>query len=93
MQIEAKRILRLSASFGCEDLLLGVMPGSLVTFPFPQRNGDVFAFDSDVNRVFQHGVPRGKKVRVEIFDHCVGKETTHQRENGGGMRMQPINDR
>jgi hypothetical protein len=33
-------------------------PPSGERFAFPQHNGDVFAFDSEVNRRFQHGVPK-----------------------------------
>lgn len=31
-----------------------------VTMTFPQRNGDVFAFTPELNKVFLHGVPRVK---------------------------------
>jgi hypothetical protein len=54
-----------------EDFTVGVSFGSTrelsfrhevsgQTFSFPQTNGDVFAFDSDVNRAFTHGVPKLK---------------------------------
>ncbi len=55
-----------------EDFTVGVSLGSereLVfkhvesgqQFSFPQRNGDLFAFDSAVNKRFQHGVPRARE--------------------------------
>jgi hypothetical protein len=32
-------------------------------FSFPQNNGDVFAFNNDVNKKFQHGVPKDIQCR------------------------------
>ena len=46
------------ASFGAERQLAFQHDSSGISFSFPQKNGDVFAFDSDVNRVFKHGVPK-----------------------------------
>eukprot|EP00812_Abedinium_dasypus_P002099 NODE_1255_length_1191_cov_586.840669.p6 GENE.NODE_1255_length_1191_cov_586.840669~~NODE_1255_length_1191_cov_586.840669.p6 ORF type:complete len:113 (-),score=25.37 NODE_1255_length_1191_cov_586.840669:835-1173(-) len=34
------------------------MGASGVVSTFPQRNGDVFSFTPELNRVFMHGVPR-----------------------------------
>ena len=39
-------------------------------FSFPQNNGDIFAFDSDVNKLFMHGVPKAPEVtgdRISII--------------------------
>ena len=38
-------------------------------FKFPQRNGDLFAFDKEVNQMFQHGVPKSfqSKERISII--------------------------
>jgi hypothetical protein len=55
-----------------EDFTMGVSFGSPRTlefkhdetgslFSFPQNNGDIFAFDSEVNKVFMHGIPKSKK--------------------------------
>ena len=48
----------MGASFGAERQLAFQHESSGISFSFPQRNGDVFAFDSDVNRAFKHGVPK-----------------------------------
>ena len=44
-------------------------------FSFPQNNGDIFAFDSNVNKLFKHGIPKDSKVendRISII--CWGKK-------------------
>ena len=33
-------------------------PASGQQFSFPQNNGDVFAFTTEVNKRFKHGVPK-----------------------------------
>jgi hypothetical protein len=48
----------MGASFGAARDLAFLHPSSGQTFSFPQTNGDIFAFDTDVNKRFQHGVPR-----------------------------------
>lgn len=43
-------------------------------FSFPQNNGDVFAFDSNVNKLFLHGVPKAPTVSGDrISCICWGK--------------------
>lgn len=41
-------------------------------FNFPQNNGDVFAFNKDVNKIFMHGVPKSKSKgdRISIIAWC-----------------------
>jgi hypothetical protein len=46
----------MGASFGGTRELIFKHVGSGVCFTFPQADGDVFAFDSIVNKQFQHGV-------------------------------------
>lgn len=36
-------------------------------FSFPQNNGDVFAFDAEINKMFMHGVPKSLKPTGERF--------------------------
>lgn len=61
---------------GKEDLTVGVSLGAErelcfkhvqtgQMFAFPQRNGDLFAFDTLVNKVFMHGVPRATERTAE----------------------------
>lgn len=60
----------MGASFGSSRNLDFVHEQSKNKFTFPQNNGDVFAFDSDVNRKFLHGVPKvGKPIgdRISII--------------------------
>eukprot|EP00939_MAST-03C_sp_MAST-3C-sp1_P005431 g5431.t1 len=53
-------------------------------FRFPQKNGDVFAFDTLVNDTFQHGVPRETKNRGPRFSIIAwGRRRTLNERNGG----------
>ena len=56
----------MGASFGAERELAFRHVASGVQFAFPQRNGDVFAFNSNANAAFEHGVPalRGGAARA-----------------------------
>eukprot|EP00938_MAST-03A_sp_MAST-3A-sp1_P002842 g2842.t1 len=93
------------ANRGKEDFTVGASFGSSrslawrhakdhsVTFPFPQRNGDVFAFDSDVNKLFQHGVPRGKRSSGPRFSIIAWGRRRHINErNGGELGCKPVNN-
>ena len=56
-----KEDFTVGASFGAQRHLAwrhAVDNSSDAQFSFPQANGDVFAFASDVNDRFMHGVPR-----------------------------------
>jgi len=83
---------------GKEDLTVGVSFGesrelsflhcqSGQSFAFPQNNGDVFAFDSIVNKKFQHGVPKvsdpSKGPRVSVI--AWGRRKTINERNGGKL--------
>lgn len=82
-----------------EDITIGVSLGgtralaflhepSKKQFSFPQLNGDVFAFTSEVNSRFQHGVPRGPKDCGERFSIIVwGKRRSVNERNGGAARI------
>lgn len=50
----------MGASFGFERKLSFLHPESMETFEFPQINGDIFAFTTEANKRFQHGVPKCK---------------------------------
>lgn len=79
-----------------EDITIGVSLGatreltflhqpSSRQFSFPQKNGDVFSFTSEVNSRFQHGVPRGGADCGERFSIIVwGKRRSVNARNGGG---------
>jgi hypothetical protein len=82
-----------------EDITIGISLGgtralaflhekSKKQFNFPQLNGDVFAFTSEVNNRFQHGVPRGPKECGERFSIIVwGKRKSINPRNGGGVDL------
>ena len=59
----------MGVSFGAERELEFLHPESGSKFAFPQKNLDVFAFDSDVNARFQHGVPRPRNGRY--YNHLI----------------------
>ena len=50
----------IGASFGATRELAFLHEPSGGQFSFPQGNGDIFAFSSEVNDKFQHGVPKAK---------------------------------
>ena len=53
-----KEDFTMGASFGAQRALSFLHEPSASSFEFPQKNGDVFAFSSEVNAAMQHGVPR-----------------------------------
>ncbi|PHJ24101.1 2og-fe oxygenase family [Cystoisospora suis] len=53
--------ITVGASFGASRELEFVHDqNSEFRFVFPQHNGDVFAFNSEINQLFKHGVPKGE---------------------------------
>jgi len=52
-----KEDFTVGASFGGERSLAFQHPSGH-EFTIPQRNGDIFAFTSKVNKCFKHGVPK-----------------------------------
>jgi hypothetical protein len=48
----------MGASFGAPRALSFLHESSASSFEFPQKNGDVFAFSSEVNAAMKHGVPQ-----------------------------------
>lgn len=51
----------MGVSFGCTRELEFLHEESGNKFSFPQNNGDVFAFDTEINKSFMHGVPKSRK--------------------------------
>lgn len=58
-----KEDITIGASFGAGRELEFIHDESEIKFRFPQNNGDVFAFDSEVNKNFMHGVPKDPTCR------------------------------
>lgn len=58
---EKREDFTMGASFGDSRKLTFLHPSSGATFDFPQNNGDIFAFTTEANKRFQHGVPRAKR--------------------------------
>lgn len=64
----------MGVSFGTSRQLDFKHEKSGCVFSFPQNNGDVFAFDSNVNKLFLHGVPKAPTVEGDrISCICWGK--------------------
>jgi len=84
----------MGASFGCSRELVFLHPSSGAMFSFPQENGDVFAFDSEVNRKFQHGVPRLRDPKIiegpRFSIIAWGRRRTLNERNGGPLGQPPV---
>ena len=58
---EQREDFTMGASFGAPRELAFLYEPSGSQFSFPQRNGDVFAFTTEVNKRFKHGVPKSTR--------------------------------
>ena len=75
----------MGASFGGSRELIFLHEPSGNTFTFPQNNGDVFAFTSEVNKRFKHGVPKAKSNNDPRFSIIAwGRRRSINSRNGGG---------
>ena len=81
-----------------EDFTMGITLGatralsflhepSKMTFAFPQKNGDMFAFTTDVNTRFMHGVPRTTDAGDRFSIIAWGKRRTINERNGGKVDL------
>lgn len=59
------------ASFGASRELVFLHEESGNKFSFPQNNGDIFAFNKEINQKFMHGVPKDKFKSGERFSIIV----------------------
>ena len=76
----------MGASFGGSRELIFLHEPSGNTFTFPQNNGDVFAFTSEVNKRFKHGVPKAKSNNDPRFSIIAwGRRRTINSRNGAGQ--------
>lgn len=57
----------MGASFGASRNIDFIHEESNLKFSFPQNNGDIFAFNSDINKKFLHGIPKVFKPIGERF--------------------------
>lgn len=68
---EGNEIIRedftMGASFGTSRNLDFKHVGSNFSFSFPQNNGDIFAFNADINKAFMHGIPKANSNIGERF--------------------------
>ena len=70
-----KEDFTIGASFGESRSLVFLHEQTKKTFAFPQHNGDVFAFSTEVNDKFLHGVPKVyKKIGPRISIIAWGKK-------------------
>lgn len=79
-------------TLGSSRSLLFVHVESRQEFSFPQNNGDCFAFTSEVNRTFTHGVPRATKSSVgDRFSIIAwGRRRSINERNGHGIHSSAI---
>lgn len=75
-------------TLGSSRSLLFVHVESRQEFSFPQNNGDCFAFSSEVNQAFTHGVPRNTKTYVgDRFSIIAwGRRRIINERNGRGIQ-------
>lgn len=73
---KGKEDFTVGASFGSERQLEFLHEPSGAVMAFPQRNGDIFAFDTDVNAKFKHGVPKAVRGGPRISIICWGRRRT-----------------
>ena len=82
----------MGASFGDERELIMHHDSSSQEFRFPQKNGDIFAFTSDINKKFMHGIPKSYKTfsgpRFSII--AWGRRRTLNERNGGKKTEEQI---
>jgi len=84
---EKREDFTMGASFGGERELAFLHEPSGQQFSFPQNNGDVFAFTTEVNKRFKHGVPKlvrgvgGPRFSIIAW----GRRRTINANNGGSM--------
>jgi len=77
------------ASFGGTRCLSILHPPTNERFGFPQKNGDVFAFDTLVNTKFQHGIPKSNEKRAAVdirLSVIVWGRRNKLTERNGGVR-------
>jgi hypothetical protein len=74
----------IGCSFGASRNLAILHEKTEQEFTFPQNNGDVFCFTSNVNKKFMHGVPKSKNIdigpRISII--AWGRRRTITERNG-----------
>ena len=82
----------MGASFGASRELAFLHPSSRQEFSFPQLHGDIFAFDSDVNKRFQHGVPRAHTASTGPRFSVIawGRRRAITERNGGRPGSAPV---
>eukprot|EP01088_Endostelium_zonatum_P015351 TRINITY_DN3721_c0_g1_i1.p1 TRINITY_DN3721_c0_g1~~TRINITY_DN3721_c0_g1_i1.p1 ORF type:complete len:326 (-),score=107.01 TRINITY_DN3721_c0_g1_i1:14-991(-) len=83
-----KEDFTIGASFGASRELVFLHPKSKNMFGFPQDNGDIFAFDTKVNQVYQHGVPKATGKTGPRFSVIAwGRRRSLNERNGGTEKV------
>lgn len=80
-QINCKENFTMGASFGNTRELQFIHDQTKCNFKFPQNNGDIFAFNSEINKKFMHGVPKiskyvGPRFSIIAWASCRQKNNT-----------------
>ena len=82
-----KEDFTMGVSFGATRCLSWLHPPSNRSFSIPQRNGDCFAFTSEVNSRFMHGVPRRDECLEDRMSVIVWGRRNSLNERNGGERQ------
>jgi hypothetical protein len=87
-----KEDFTMGASFGFERELAFRHEGSGQEFSFPQGNGDIFAFTSEANKRFKHGVPKCKSRRAGPRFSIIawGRRRTINERNAGKEELRAL---
>eukprot|EP00808_Paulinella_micropora_P000271 g45312.t1 len=81
---EQREDFTMGASFGASRDLEFLHEPSGETFSFPQHNGDIFAFTTEVNKRFMHGVPKASESTGPRFSIIAwGRRTRLTPQNSG----------
>ena len=88
---QSKEDFTIGASFGCQRVLQFQHCKTNQIIDIPQKNGDIFAFNSIVNKKFMHGIPKiqnNAKMSKERFSIIAwGKRRTLNQWNAGQAEL------
>jgi alkylated DNA repair dioxygenase AlkB len=90
-----KEDFTMGVSLGYSRKLAFKHPASEEWFQFPQDNGDVFAFNSEVNKRFMHGVPKTHETsgsRISIIAWGKRRSNTIQNLDVKPMRINRLKE-
>ena len=85
----------IGCSFGASRNLAILHEKTQQEFTFPQTNGDVFCFTSNVNKKFKHGVPKSRNIdigpRISIIIWCRRRTINERNGSLDEIRLEDYN--